>query len=193
MRKIEKGRLHLDISTLLIIFAAIICYAFEALAFHAIAENRGLDKPWLAWIPYAAIYLKGAIVDDINMRNGKTSKWRKVMFWVSTANAASLVLIVIGSVMLGTMPTKFSASQASTAIAGVMLNMVFVLALMLAVYVTIIALFILSYICLYKIYKDYSPANATVFIVLSILASICYPFLAYSIRNNVPNSIYNNN
>lgn len=183
----------MDISTLLIIFAAIICYVFEALAFHAIAENRGLEKPWLAWIPYANTYLKGAIVDDINMRNGKTSKWHKIMLGVSIANAASLVLFIIGAIIMSGAFINGKQGEVGTVVAGMMANMFFTMFMMLAVYATVLALCVLTYVCLYKIYKDYTPANATVFTVLSILASVCYPFLAYSIRNNVPNSIYNNN
>ncbi len=171
-------------------------YILNAVAFYALAKNRGYNRPWLAWIPIASDYLKGAIADDINYRNGKSSKLR---VWLLIAS----IVAKLGVSAYGVFQGLFSVNM-MRAIFGSMGNMdgyvqffnhntelSLILALVSLVFSGLtIAYAVVYYISMYRIYVDYVPTNAVLFLVLSIIFNIVEPFLVLSIRNKPAISIY---
>ena len=53
------------IFTILGVIIGIAAYILTALGLYAIAKNRGMENPWLAWIPIAQFYIIGAIVKEL--------------------------------------------------------------------------------------------------------------------------------
>ena len=51
--------------TLLWVVLAIAAYVLMALGLYTIAKNRGMENPWLAWIPIAQFYIIGVIVREL--------------------------------------------------------------------------------------------------------------------------------
>ena len=54
-------------STLMSIPASIIqiaVYVFTSLALYTIAKRRGINHPWLSWIPVANVWILGSIADQ---------------------------------------------------------------------------------------------------------------------------------
>ena len=51
--------------TLLWVALGIAAYVLTALGLYAIAKNRGMENPWLAWIPIAQLYIIGVIVKEL--------------------------------------------------------------------------------------------------------------------------------
>lgn len=182
----------------------VVFYVFNALAYYAIAKNRGYNKPWLAWIPIAADYLKGAIADDIERRKGKASSFRIWMLVLSIVVAFSGVLIgavwsgiaanAILSPGMDLLPRFFNGGgnfqgylfNNSPASAMMSIAPLFSLLINLAS----IAYAVVMYITLYKTYQDYVPQYTTAFLLLSIFVGITQPFLVFSIRNKPAISIH---
>lgn len=168
---------------------AIACFVFEAIAFQTIAQNRGYDKPWLAWIPYGNVYLKGAIADDINMRQGKTSKWRKWLLGLSIASTLGAFVMAIVIIVFGVSVAIFAETESGGGAVAMVFSIIFMVLMFLVIYAAAIAAAVINFITIYKVYKDYAPDNAVAYILLSIFVSVSYPFLLYSVRNNVPVSM----
>lgn len=159
-------------------------YALTAIALKKLSENRGYEKGWLAWIPIANNYLLGSIADSIEAYNGKNKSYRKIMLWLSIAPAASGVLMFL-TVILGVVLGNSSSPESSFIIVPIMVI------LYMALLAGTIALAIFGYIVLYKIYKDYAPDNAVIYLVLSIFVNVTAPFLLFSIRDKASVSMKN--
>lgn len=50
--------------TVLIYLGIIVIYILGAIGLSTMAKKRGLDNPWLAWIPFGNGYLLGKLIDD---------------------------------------------------------------------------------------------------------------------------------
>lgn len=171
-------------------------YILNAVAFYSIAKNRGYNRPWLAWIPVASDYLKGAVADDINYRNGKSTKLR---VWLLLAS----IVAKVGVSAYGVFQLVYSIGM-MRALFGSMGNMdgyaqFFNQSAELSLILSLVSLLISAltigyavvyYIAMYRVYIDYVPNNAVLFLVLSILFNIVEPFLVLSIRNKPAISIY---
>ena len=72
-------------------------YAIIAGALYMIATRRGVEKPWLAWVPVGQLWLLGAISDHYQfvVRRNKSSN-RKTLFWLQVV----LVVLLIFSLIL---------------------------------------------------------------------------------------------
>lgn len=52
---------------LIIFFIAALLWALKSIGLSRMAENRGLENPWLAWLPIGDLYIMGAIVEEMNL------------------------------------------------------------------------------------------------------------------------------
>lgn len=46
-------------------------YVLMALGLYRMAENKGIDNPWLAWVPIGNLWVLGAIVETIDLGDRK--------------------------------------------------------------------------------------------------------------------------
>ncbi len=171
-------------------------YIMRAVAFYTIAKNRGYNRPWLAWIPVASDYLTGAVADDINYRNGKGTKLR---VWLLVAS----IVAKVGASVYSVFQLSYSINMMRN-IFGSMGNMdgytqFFNQSTELSLILSLVSLLfsaltigyaVFYYIAMYRVFMDYVPNNAVLFLVLSILFNIVEPFLVLSIRNKPAISIY---
>ncbi len=182
----------------------VVFYVFNALAYYAIAKNRGYNKPWLAWIPFADDYLMGAVADDISRRQGKNSNyriWLLVLGIVVTCSGV-IVSIVSSSIManmifssgMDIIPRFFGGGipfQGNLANSNELALIVQIMPLF-SILLNLISIgyIVVVYIVLYKTFQDYVPQNATAFLLLSIFVGVTLPFLLFSIRNKPAISIH---
>lgn len=163
---------------------AFLFYIFQAIGLYRMSKNRGYQYPWLAFIPIAGSYVLGGVADNINACYGRRSIWR---IWTVILSGISIVSSIVSMI--------YSLSWISD-----LLNAVFsgfyneyyfldsfssfgpmFLFIMLGSLVSL-ANTVISMVCFYKIYQDYSR-NAILFLILSILFGIA-PFFLFAIRNN---------
>lgn len=171
-----------------IVFALIIAlvfYLFGAIGLYKIAKNRGDRQAWLAFIPVACNYTLGGVADNINGYKGKKSSFRFILLILGIISAigGTVALSSMISALMTVMTAAFGGADHQIMMAligrfgGVML-----------VSLISLTLTILVYIVHYKIYTDYSPSNAVLFVVLEILFGIA-PFFIFAIRNNTPQTL----
>lgn len=75
---------------IILIALAVVMYIFESLAIYRIAKNRGIENPWLAWIPIGSAWIVGKIGDYYLEREGNGGK--NLAVWLICIQAAGVVL-----------------------------------------------------------------------------------------------------
>ena len=77
-------------------------YVLTALALYVIARRRGLNKPWLAWIPVVNCWILGSLSDQYHyVVKGENKCKRKVLLILNLINAAiGLMITILGTVLL---------------------------------------------------------------------------------------------
>lgn len=138
---------------------ALTLYILRSIGIMALARNRGLSNPWMVWIPVVGNFTLGAIVDDINEREGSSSVFR---------------YILLGGGILSALLSWFLRDSMSS-LSGLV---------SLAMYVLIVV----SLNKVFKCYRPYSATSWTVLCAIPFTAFMqsIFPFV---IRNAQPNWI----
>lgn len=167
-------------------------YVLTALALQTIAKRRGINHPWLAWIPVANVWLLGCIADQFRyVAKGETRSRRKVLLSLQIVQAVlsivMIVLCVVFVVKLFTMGVDYTEtltdSVAQAVLAALVGPMVAILLMALPMLAVSIVYLVFYYICLHDIYKSCEPGNATLYLVLSILFQVTQPVFLFICRN----------
>ena len=80
------------------IIIGIAFYLFLSFALYKLAQRRGLEMPWLAWIPVAQMYIVGQMVKKVNISTFEIPKLEIVL------PAALLAALLLGFIpVLGTL------------------------------------------------------------------------------------------
>lgn len=155
---------------------AVAAYIFMALGLYAIAKNRRIRNPWLAWIPVANLWLLGCISDQYHfVTKGQERSRRKRMLTLGIIEAAIvpvMVVLLLGWI-LGTVALIEAGEAAGGILAVVLLLCLFgvLLALMIALAVVAILLQIQRCYAFYDLFSSCVPQRKTLYSTLSIVAS----------------------
>lgn len=155
---------------------ALVLWILRSIGFMTIAKNRGMSNPWLVWIPIVGNFTVGAIVDDINEKEGSSSVFR----WILLVGGI-LPTILSGSSYFALIPAimemderAIQAASAGSGIIGMLGSLVG------------LAVFVINLICLYKVFKCYKEESAVVYLVLCIFFWFLMSIFPFAIRNNQP-------
>ena len=156
----------------LLVYLAIIAGLSVLLGFgrYRMAKHAGIPHAWLGLVPFGNAYITGLLAERAVYTY--TGKKRSLAFWYLIAQCVVFVgaLAVLG---LAIWDIDFGLGV-GMAVLGLFLGL--------------IACFALGIYCVYYVFKDYSPDNATIYIVLSILFHIYWIFLLVEM-NTVPVSV----
>ena len=161
-------------------------YVLSSLAIYTIAKRRGLNKPWLAWIPVVNCWLLGSLSDQYRyvVKDENKSKRKSLLILSILTMVLSLTICVL-SVVIMVQAISGATSGVSDAylLETIMGPLVGVLGLCLPLIGIAIAYAIIYYMALYDVYKSLDPSNCVLFLVLSILFSVTEPFFLFFNRN----------
>lgn len=158
-------------------------YVLSAVAIYTISRRRGLNKPWLAWIPVVNVWLLGSLSDQyqyvVNRRNHSK---RKVLLILSIVmHLLTAVILVLGISLAGTV--LFGDYRPGNSVwAGLMGHAAGIAGMALPLAGAAIAYAVIRYMALYDLYKSLDPANCVLFLVLSICFSVTEPFFLFFSR-----------
>ena len=155
-------------------------YVLTAWGLYTIAQRRGIEKPWLAWIPVANAWTLGCISDQYRyVVKGENKSKRKVLIGLSIASVVCtivfFVLMIIGMVDVIRMGDLGSAAAASAALG----SMGGALLMLIPIAGISIAYTVIYYIALYDVYTSCDPKNSVVYLILSIFISVTAPFFLF--------------
>lgn len=157
-------------------------YVLSALALYTIAKRRGLNNPWLAWIPVVNCWLLGSLSDQYRyVVKGENKSKRKVLLTLNLINVAITVLIFVLLIVMivGVIQYEVYDISEEQMLASVMGPLFGMLGLCLPLLGVSIAFYIIRYMALYDVFKSIDPGNCVLFLVLSILINITEPFFLF--------------
>lgn len=155
----------------------IAAYILSALAIYTVSRRRGLNNPWLAWIPVINVWLLGSLSDQYRyVVKGENKVKRKWLIVLNILKAALMMMLVILAIV--TAGALFASHPSE-----VMGLVVALLGLALPLTAVTIALCVIRYMALYDLYRSLDPANAVLYLVLSILFSPTEPFFLFFNRD----------
>ena len=160
----------------------IAAYILTAVAFYTISRRRGLNKPWLAWVPVVNCWLLGSLSDQYQyVVKGENKSKRK---WLLMLNIAKSILILCLTVMgiITAAGIVFGIHDAGM-MRSISKPLMGVLGLTVPMAAVTIALCIIRYMALFDVYRSLDPDNAVLYLVLSILFSPTEPFFLFFNRD----------
>lgn len=183
----ETGMASSAIGNLISALLSVAVYVLTAWALYDIAKRRGINKPWLAWIPVVSVWIIGCISDQYRyvVKNQVKSK-RKVLLTLNVIMALlSSAMIVVAVVMVVSMfGLIFGGAVTEEAMLSAVLGPALGIAgLSLPLLGVSIAYAILYFMALYDVYCSLDPNNSVLFLVLSILFSFTTAFFLFFSRN----------
>ena len=158
----------------------VLVYILQALALYTIAERRGINKPWLAWIPVVNVWILGSISDQYQyVVNRKVKNKRKVLLGLNIAIEAIvvfLIVFIIWGIFAGLLMMEPSwendMAPLDTDVARDVLGALLVVVLLaLPLGVLSIVQTVFYYIAIYDVFRSSEPKNSTLYIVLSIVGN----------------------
>lgn len=164
----------------------LITYIFRSLGVYSIAKRRGLNRPWLAWIPVADHWLLGCVSDQYQyVVKDKNTNRRK---WLLGLRIALLILsVAVSAAMLG---VAFEAIEIAMAGGNVERAMMPLVRKLLTCAVWLVPLMGVSvaeavfyYMSTYDLYRSTDPRNSVIYLVISIFFRITEPFFIFFNRN----------
>ena len=161
-------------------------YVLSALGLYTIAKRRGLNHPWLAWIPVASAWIVGSLSDQYRyVVNGENKSKRKVLLTLNIITTVlSLVMVACGIGMVAQALIGAAGGIDEEAMVQAVIGpLVGVLGLCLPLVGVAIAYAVIYYMALYDIFRSLDPNNCVLFLVLSIVFSVTEPFFLFFNRN----------
>ena len=174
------------IYTLAVSGFGIAAYVLRSLGFYTIAKRRGINHPWMSWVPVLDLWVMGCISDQYRyVVKGEVKNKRK---WLLGLNIALAVLYIVffvffGIVMFDVITGAMDGISEAMIMKDLMGSMVGMLAATLPMLGLAIAVTVIRYIAMYDLYTSCSPQNNVLFLVLSIFFSVTEPFFVFFIRN----------
>ena len=163
-------------------------YIFQALGLYTIAMRRGINHPWLAWLPVANLWILGSIADQYRyVVMGQIRNRRKVLiglmiavFVMGLVFAGSCLASIIGILMKLPTSLQLTPQQLLRDSVG---SFALVIAVSVVIWALDVAVKVFRYISLYDLYASCNPNNKVLFLVLSIVFSVTMPIFLFVCRN----------
>ncbi len=163
---------------------SIAVYVLGALGLYTIAKRRGINNPWLAWVPVVRGWTIGSLSDQYRyVKHGQVKNKRK---WLMVLECLMAVMILAAVILLIVNVVKLTSATAMTEdaymAAAVSMLLQFVL-LWLGIMAVAIARAIIHFMAMYDIYTSLDPAYSLVYLLVSIFVNVTEPFFVFFNRN----------
>lgn len=174
---------YLIILVIALIFS-IVSYVLRSISLFKIGKRRGVRLYGLAWVPVARAWVSGSIADIHDRKLGHNYKWRHFLLWFSVAVFICLVVVIAiyANFIIKLIAIADYLSEAEfddmflRHIGGIYL---FVIATSFISTVTTV----FTYICMYKFFESCRPRFTMLYLILSIILPVTYPFFVFACRN----------
>ena len=161
-------------------------YVLRALGLYTIAKRRGINHPWMGWVPVLDLWVLGCISDQYQYVVKDKDKNRRK--WLLGLNIAMAVIYIVFFVIFGVAvagvvtgaPGGLREEQLLTALMGPATGLLICL---IPLVIFAIAITVIRYVAFYDLYTSCSPQNNVLFLVLSIFFTVTEPFFVFFIRN----------
>lgn len=178
--------LMLAISLEVVLLAyVVVAYILEGKSLSAIARRRGIEKPWLAWVPVAKFWLLGAISDQYRyVVHGQLRNRRKLLLWLDIGLvAASTIMTTIVQVWAVSAIVSAVIQGEEAFLATYLVGFVVIYLVMFLFIGVAAAMSVFQYMAFYDLFRSCDPGKSLIYLLVSIFASYPLPFFLYSCRD----------
>lgn len=162
-------------------------YVLSAMGLYTIARRRGLNHPWLAWIPVVSVWILGSLSDQYRyVVRGENKSKRKVLLTLNIVTAVLSVAVIVCAVVMAVKAIVVTANgiySEEAVLQAILGPLVGVVGMCLPMIGVAIAYAVVYYMALYDVYKSLDPSNCVLFLVLSIVFNVTEPFFLFFNRN----------
>lgn len=154
-------------------------YILQGISMQTIAKRRGIENPWLAWVPIGNSYILGAVADDYNLkaRLKKTNLRKFLLFF--TLGLLVCVISLYPLLFTGMYSIMQSDGTGVGAALLVVLAILYVLVFGLSITVSVF-----QYIAIFRLLRSLSAKNGVLYFILSIFITGVYPLLIFFLRDS---------
>ena len=85
--------------TLVFAIIGLAFYVILSLGLMTLARKKGIENPWLAWIPFANLYILGKIVDNVDVSTYNINKLELVLPLAVVASTILCAIPLIGQII----------------------------------------------------------------------------------------------
>ena len=163
----------------------IAAYVLRALGFYTMAKRRGINHPWMSWVPVLDLWVLGCISDQYRyVVKGEIKNKRKWLLGLSIALAVVYIVFFVffGIMMFDVITGAMNGLSQATILKDLMGSMIGMLAATLPMLGLAIAVAVVRYIAMYDLYTSCNPQNNVLFLVLSIVFTVTEPFFVFFLR-----------
>ena len=158
-------------------------YVLTALALYTLAKRRGINHPWLSWVPVANSWIIGSLSDQYRyVVKGENRSKRKSLLILKGINiviSVGMLVLIAGAVFAAIEGSMYGYYREEDLLADIMGPLLGVVGLAIPLLGVAIAGAVIRYMALYDIYTSMDPGNNVLFLVLSILFSVTEPFFLF--------------
>jgi len=161
-------------------------YILTALSLYTIANRRGINHPWLSWVPVVNVWVLGSLSDQYRyVVKGEVKSKRKVLLVLNIISSVIACIIAVSALaMVGELITSSMYGRYDDDVWEDLIAPVFsIVALSLPLAGVAIASAVVRYMALYDLYTSCDPQNNVLFLVLSVLFGVTEPFFLFFSRN----------
>lgn len=157
------------IAYLVLLVFGVASYIMTSLGLYRVAKRRGIQDPWMAWIPFANEWLIGSIADEYDSHNGIKRKWRVLLLSLSIISTVGFIIFYVALIV---MMVIMSTSQDVLSMLGMFFG---TYGGMLIFAMLASALGFCRAVCIYKIFESTVPKRAVTYFVLYLLVPLAGP------------------
>ena len=174
------------IYSLIVSAFGIAAYVLRALGLYTIAKRRGINHPWMGWVPVLDLWVLGCISDQYQyVVKEKDKNKRKWLLGLSIALAVVYIVFFVfcGIAVAGVISGATGGLREEQLLTALMGPATGLLICLIPLVIIAIAVAVIRYVAFYDLYTSCNPQNNVLFLVLSIFFSVTEPFFVFFIRN----------
>ena len=150
----------------------IAAYVFGALGLMAISKRRGIEKPWMAWVPIANAYLAGKVAEDYELKaNGREVKFAKKLLILGIILAAAALVFCFVAILVTIIVATVSVAKGELSSVALGIGIFFAVLFMIALLAAAVAYQVFYLMALWRVFRSCKPGTALLFLILSIFVS----------------------
>lgn len=155
---------------------SVISYVLCGKGLSTIARRRGIEKPWLAWVPVGNMWLLGCISDQYRyvVHGLETNRRGNLLTMGIITTVCSLLLSVLSVFVTG---MTGSSTESATAVALIFLVVCY------AVLAVAVVQMVMQFKAYFDLFRSCDPDKSLMYLLVSIFASFPLPFFVYGCRD----------
>lgn len=178
------------VAALIGLIAGAVQFILRAVGLYKMSKTLNIRNGWIAFIPFFSDYTLGKISDKYkNPLTEKISGMGLAMAILGALTSVAAAVYVISWLEFIERMLRlygFENLDSDMVEAEIFYQSISLAKILLIIFAAGITYAVIYFISIWRLFKIFSPMNATVFLVLSIFIPFLMPVFIFAVRNNIP-------